>query len=82
MAPKYHAGQRVEYRPIGGRDTNSPTSHGVIERVLTSDDTAGSTGVTVKASPENPRYEIKNDNTGKVSALNESNILSASDADE
>lgn len=46
-------------------------------RVLTHDDAAGSTHVTVKASEDNPRYEIKNANTGKLSALNESNILSA-----
>ncbi|KAF8475617.1 hypothetical protein BDZ91DRAFT_710016 [Kalaharituber pfeilii] len=80
--PKYHQGQYVEYRPIGGRDTNSSTSHGTIERVITHDEPAGSTGVTVKASPEHPRYEIKNANTGKLSALNESNILSATDAED
>ncbi|RPB28352.1 hypothetical protein L211DRAFT_801652 [Terfezia boudieri ATCC MYA-4762] len=80
--PKYQEGQHVEYRPIGGRNTNSSTSHGKIERVITQDDVAGSTGVTVHASPENPRYEIRNCNTGKSSALNESNILSATDADD
>ena len=45
-----------------GRDSNSPTSHGTIERVITKDEPAGSTGVTVKATPENPRYEVNSQN--------------------
>ena len=51
-------GQITSFRNLTGRNTNSPTSHGKIERVITQDDVAGSTGVTVHASPENPRYEV------------------------
>ncbi|KAG0129724.1 hypothetical protein HOY82DRAFT_563644, partial [Tuber indicum] len=72
-SPKYKAGQKVEYHPIGGRSGTS-TSTGTITRVLTEPDAAGSTGVTVKASLHDPRYEIENDNTGKRSAVKEDNI--------
>ncbi|KAL7266892.1 hypothetical protein RUND412_010542 [Rhizina undulata] len=72
-APKFQEGQKVEYHPIGGAHGTS-TSTGVIKRVLTEPDHAGSTGVTVKASPDDPRYEIQNDKTGKTSAVKEGNI--------
>ena len=42
-----------------GRDSNTSSSTGTIERVLTEDAPAGSTGVTVRASEENPRYEVR-----------------------
>lgn len=38
--------------------------------VLTEPQAAGSTGVTVKASEDEPRFVIKNDNTGKVNRHN------------
>lgn len=41
---------------VGG--TGTSTSTGKIVRVLTSPDTAGSTGVTVKATEDDPRYEV------------------------
>ncbi|RPB26511.1 hypothetical protein L211DRAFT_899891 [Terfezia boudieri ATCC MYA-4762] len=65
--------------PLEGRNTNSPTLHGKIEQVITQDDVAGRTGVTVHASAEDPRYEIRNCNTGKTTGLRESNILRTSD---
>ncbi|KAF8420473.1 hypothetical protein EV426DRAFT_675410 [Tirmania nivea] len=74
---KYKEGQQVEYKPVGGRDSNTSSSTGTIERVITEDAPAGSTGVTVKADPEHPRYEVKNDKTGKTSAVKEENILKA-----
>ncbi|KAF8463106.1 hypothetical protein BDZ91DRAFT_732504 [Kalaharituber pfeilii] len=75
MQAKYKEGQQVEYKPVGGRESNTSSSTGVIERVLTEDTPAGDTGVTVKASEDSPRYEIRNDNTGKKSAVKEENIL-------
>lgn len=72
---KFKEGQQVEYKPVGGRDSNTSSSTGTIERVITEDSPAGSTGVTVKADPEHPRYEIRNSNTGKTSAVKEENIL-------
>ncbi|RPA93804.1 hypothetical protein L873DRAFT_1703627 [Choiromyces venosus 120613-1] len=72
-APKYSEGQKVEYHPIGGRSGTS-TSTGTITRVITEPDAAGDTGVTVKASPGDPRYEIENDNTRKRAAVKEENI--------
>ncbi|RPA85754.1 hypothetical protein BJ508DRAFT_193552, partial [Ascobolus immersus RN42] len=71
----YEVGDRVQYRPIGGPDSNTSTSTGTIERVLTSKTPAGSTGVSVNASVEEPQYEILNDNTHKKSALKGKNIL-------
>lgn len=41
-----------------GRDSNTSSSTGTIERVITEDSPAGSTGVTVKADQEHPRYEV------------------------
>ena len=42
-----------------GRDSNTSSSTGIIERVLMEDTQAGSTGVTVHANPEHPRYEVR-----------------------
>ncbi|KAI5803364.1 hypothetical protein DFH27DRAFT_610416 [Peziza echinospora] len=72
---KFSMGMNVEYKPVGGRNSNTSSSTGVIQRVLTEDGMAGSTSVNVKASEESPRYEIKNNKTGKTSAVKEENIL-------
>ncbi|KAI5793299.1 hypothetical protein EDC01DRAFT_785046 [Geopyxis carbonaria] len=71
--PQYEEGQRVQYHPIGGPHGTS-TSTGTIKRVLTEPDSAGTQGTTVHASPDDPRYEIENENTGKSSAVKEINI--------
>lgn len=41
-----------------GRNSNTSSSTGVIQRVLTEDGLAGSTSVNVKASEDSPRYEV------------------------
>lgn len=43
---------------VVGRDSNTSSSTGTIERVITEETHAGSTGVTVKADPEHPKYEV------------------------
>ncbi|RPA74784.1 hypothetical protein BJ508DRAFT_418442 [Ascobolus immersus RN42] len=72
---KYRAGQTVEYRPIGGPDSNTGLSTGVIQRVLTSKTPAGDQQVAVNATPQVPQYEIRNNNTGKASALKGRNLM-------
>ncbi|KAI9734234.1 MAG: hypothetical protein M1834_002336 [Cirrosporium novae-zelandiae] len=71
--PQYKIGQSVRYKPIGGPDSNTPTSIGTIKEVITSP------GVLmdrmVEASEEEPRYEIENRNTGKSAALKEACIV-------
>jgi len=56
-----------------GRDSNTSSSTGIIERVITEDTPAGSTGVTVKADVEHPRYEVRDTietiNGGLLTAL-------------
>ncbi|KAL0253073.1 hypothetical protein SLS55_010523 [Diplodia seriata] len=71
--PRYEVDQKVLYKAIGGPDSNTPVSHGTIMSVITSD--ARMAGHNVKASEDDPRYEIKNDNTGKKSAIFETNII-------
>ncbi|KAL1649226.1 hypothetical protein SLS58_001801 [Diplodia intermedia] len=82
--PRYQVDQKVLYKAIGGPDSNTPVSHGTIMSVITKD--ARMAGHNVKASEDDPRYEpaskvptrakqIKNDNTGKNSAIFETNII-------
>ncbi|EAU86531.1 hypothetical protein CC1G_10253 [Coprinopsis cinerea okayama7 len=73
MAPQFKKGQTVRYKPIGGPHSNTPESVGVIRDVLTSPGREADRNVN--ASAEDPRYEIENSNTGKLSAIYESNIL-------
>ncbi|KAL9115604.1 MAG: hypothetical protein Q9187_007242, partial [Circinaria calcarea] len=54
-------------------DSNSSESTGVIKEVAT--EPTNMTDRNVQASEDNPRYEIENSNTGKTSAIYESNIL-------
>lgn len=42
----------------GSGSSGTSTSTGKVVRVLTQPDQAGSTGVTVKASENDPRYEV------------------------
>ncbi|KAI9676850.1 MAG: hypothetical protein M1817_006689 [Caeruleum heppii] len=73
MAPKYKEGQTVRYKPVGGPNSNTAESTGVVKKVLTQSGQA--TDRNVEASEESPRYEIANSNTGKTSAIKEENIL-------
>ncbi|KXS16046.1 hypothetical protein M427DRAFT_31958 [Gonapodya prolifera JEL478] len=49
-------GDKVQYFTIPGSGTHST---GVVEAILTEPQPAGSTGVTVKASEDEPRIVIK-----------------------
>jgi hypothetical protein len=64
-------GDRVEYHPVGGA---VQLSTGVVEEIVTETQAAGDTGVTVKASDDEPRIVIKNENTGKSAAYKLTNI--------
>ncbi|EPS30226.1 hypothetical protein POX_b02764 [Penicillium oxalicum] len=71
--PAFQTGQRVTYKPVGGRESHTSESVGVIRDVSTHNTTM--TGRMVEASQEEPRYEIENEHTRKRSAVKESNIL-------
>ncbi|KAI0971776.1 hypothetical protein F4678DRAFT_479210 [Xylaria arbuscula] len=70
---KYSEGQIVRYKPVGGPDSNSSESTGVITNVLT--EPGRQADRNVQASAREPRYEIQNDNTGKMTSIYEANIL-------
>ncbi|KAK5998764.1 hypothetical protein PT974_01146 [Cladobotryum mycophilum] len=71
--PQYKEGQKVSYKPVGGPDSNTSTSTGTIKGVL--EEPGRQAERNVNASPENPRYEIENTNTGKTTTIYEANIL-------
>ncbi|KAJ3535736.1 hypothetical protein NMY22_g6353 [Coprinellus aureogranulatus] len=73
MAPQYQKGETVRYKPVGGPDSNTPESTGTIKDVLTQPGRQADRNV--QASEEDPRYEIENSNTGKVTTIYEKNIL-------
>ncbi|RYP03095.1 hypothetical protein DL764_005378 [Monosporascus ibericus] len=70
---QYKDSQRVRYRPIGNRSSNTSESTGVINGILTEPDMQASRHVD--ASNNTPRYEIENSNTGNRSSVYEDNIL-------
>ncbi|KAJ4404705.1 hypothetical protein N0V85_004816 [Neurospora sp. IMI 360204] len=72
----YKPGQTVRYKPVGGPDSNTSESVGKIKDVLTKP--GQQAGRNVNASPETPRYEIQNLNTGKSTTIYEANILGPS----
>lgn len=69
---KYSEGDRVVYRPVGHA---MQTTVGVIKKVLTDPEPAGSRGNVAKASEEDPRYVILNEHTGKETPYKEENIV-------
>ncbi|KAJ7116642.1 hypothetical protein B0H16DRAFT_1666598 [Mycena metata] len=73
MAPQYKKGETVRYKPIGGPDSNTPETVGTITDVLT--EPGRQADRNVNASEEDPRYEIENANTGKMTTIYEKNIL-------
>ncbi|KAF8975455.1 hypothetical protein BDQ17DRAFT_1547074 [Cyathus striatus] len=78
MVSSYKAGDRVEYRAIGGapvKGNETSTTTGEIVEVITETQPAGETGVNVQASKNEPRYLIRNDNTGKETAYKGDNII-------
>ncbi|KAI0541489.1 hypothetical protein GGR58DRAFT_497991 [Xylaria digitata] len=73
MAPKYHNGQIVRYKPVGGPGSNTSESTGKITDVLM--EPGMQANRNVQASASEPRYEIQNDNTGKLTSVYEANII-------
>ncbi|OTB17968.1 hypothetical protein K445DRAFT_56327 [Daldinia sp. EC12] len=71
--PQYKTGQTVRYKPVGGPDSNTSESTGKITDVITEPGVQADRNV--QASSDEPRYEIQNDNTGKVTSVYEKNIL-------
>ncbi|KAH7187333.1 hypothetical protein DER44DRAFT_816537 [Fusarium oxysporum] len=73
---KYKTGQSVRYKPVGGPDSQTSETVGVITDVLTEPGIQADRNV--QASPDSPRYEIQNSNTDKVTTVYEANILGLS----
>ncbi|KAJ5723342.1 hypothetical protein N7488_001377 [Penicillium malachiteum] len=71
--PAFHTGQRVNYKPVGGPNSNTSASIGVIREIATQP--TALTGRSVDASEAMPRYQIENLKTHKSSAVKECNIL-------
>ncbi|QRV86345.1 3'-5' exonuclease [Ceratobasidium sp. AG-Ba] len=78
MTHKYKVGQKVQYTAgvwaYYGNVTNSMTT-GEIEEIITEPEPAGATWNVVDASKGEPRYLIRNDNTGKSTPYKEANIV-------
>ena len=68
MAQEFEKGDHVSWKSHGG------TAEGTVQREITEDTEAA--GRTVRASPDDPQYEVKSDKSGgtavhKPSALHE-----------
>ncbi|KAK0625957.1 hypothetical protein B0T14DRAFT_423166 [Immersiella caudata] len=70
---QFRAGDTVRYKPVGGPNSNTSESVGTIKDVLT--EPGQQAGRNVNASPDSPRYEIENLNTGKTTTIYERNII-------
>ncbi|KAL1958790.1 hypothetical protein VTO42DRAFT_3909 [Malbranchea cinnamomea] len=73
--PQFKTGQTVKYKPVGGPESQTSVSTGIIRDVLT--EPGRQAERNVGASEEQPRYEIENSNTGKMTSVYEKNILEA-----
>ncbi|BDD57073.1 hypothetical protein MPDQ_007417 [Monascus purpureus] len=71
--PEYRKGDCVRYKPVGGPESKTSESVGIIREVSTQPTML--TGRNVEASSDEPRYEIENRHTHKKSAIKEANIL-------
>ncbi|KAL1980693.1 hypothetical protein VTN96DRAFT_3643 [Rasamsonia emersonii] len=71
--PQYKVGQEVRYKPVGGPESKTSESVGIVREVIT--EPGFLTGRHVQASPDTPRYEIENSTTHKRSAIKEDNII-------
>lgn len=69
-------GNRVVYKPVRHA---APTSTGVIVKVLTRSEHAGSQQRMTHASEEKPRYLIENENTHKESVYGQEDIVQVLD---
>ncbi|KAG2421173.1 hypothetical protein HFD88_000789 [Aspergillus terreus] len=71
--PQYRNGQTVRYKPVGGPESHTSESVGTIKSVLTEPGVQADR--QVQASEDQPRYEIENQNTGRLTTIYEKNIL-------
>ncbi|EAU34094.1 conserved hypothetical protein [Aspergillus terreus NIH2624] len=71
--PQYRNGQTVRYKPVGGPESHTSESVGTIKSVLTEPGIQADR--QVQASEDQPRYEIENQNTGRLTTIYEKNIL-------
>lgn len=69
---EFKEGDRVQYHPVGGA---AQTAYGVIKKILTHEEEAGTRHTTMHASPEDPRYVIENEHTKKETAYKRENII-------
>ena len=58
MAEEFTEGDHVTWNSHGG------TAEGTVERTVTSD--AGSSGRTVRASKDEPQYEVRSEKSGRT----------------
>ncbi|KAK0651122.1 hypothetical protein B0T16DRAFT_367174 [Cercophora newfieldiana] len=70
---QFRTGDTVRYKPVGGPNSNTSESVGMIKDVLT--EPGQQAGRNVNASIDSPRYEIENLNTGKTTTIYERNII-------
>ncbi|KAK7468286.1 hypothetical protein VKT23_002796 [Stygiomarasmius scandens] len=78
---QFNVGDRVEYQAIGGGNVENSTTHGEITGVVHSKEEAQESGVQANASQDDPRYVIRNDNTGKETAYKPQNIKAVEETD-
>ncbi|KAI5863201.1 hypothetical protein GGS23DRAFT_568704 [Durotheca rogersii] len=70
----YQPGQIVWYRkPAGGRDASTSKSTGRIISLLA--EPGAQAGRRMGAGAEQPRYEIRNERTGRLATVPEKNVI-------
>ncbi|KAK7468270.1 hypothetical protein VKT23_002780 [Stygiomarasmius scandens] len=78
---QFSVGDRVEYQGIGGGNVENSTTHGQITNIVESKQEAQEARVQANASKDDPRYVIRNDNTGKETAYKPQNIKGVEERD-
>ncbi|KAJ5267070.1 hypothetical protein N7478_009878 [Penicillium angulare] len=63
--PSFHPGQTVNYKPVGGPNSNTSSSKGIIRDVATKPG-ATLTGRSVSASEQMPSYQVRATHFGKA----------------
>ncbi|KAH8426878.1 DUF2945 domain-containing protein [Aspergillus melleus] len=71
--PTYSEGDKVRYKALGGLDSKTSATVGIIREVRTSP--INLMGRHIAASKDDPRYEIENEHTHKTSAIKETSII-------
>lgn len=65
----------VKYHTIGGGQEKTAMSTGTVVRILTAEETVGSSPHHVAATEDDPRVLIKNDHTGKETPYKLANLV-------